>query len=86
MWFAARLQSMGVSQRDLSAKSGITQADLSRYQNRKQYPKANNLKALSEALEVTELELMIGLGVLDIEPPKSRKFLTGSKVIFPEQR
>ena len=82
-WFQDRLTKLDTTQTELSKQSGISASDISRYISRKQYPRMSQLKKLADALDVNEIELMVGLGVIDgAKPPVIRKSKFGASVKF----
>ena len=68
-FFLSRYEELGMSQTEIARKSGITEADMSRYKQQKARPRLDQIERLCEALEVDALTLLIGIGALD---PKGR--------------
>lgn len=62
MAFAKNLRkirlSKGITQAELSKKTGISQVQISYYENARRTPRIELLKAIAEALEVTTDELL----------------------------
>lgn len=78
-WFQSRLDALGLTQTQFSERSGITQADVSRYKSQKQFPRITQLDVLAEALDCNVVELLIGLGAIDPDAPTTPKFSKGKR-------
>ena len=79
-WFQSRLDELGMTQKELAEKSGIIQADVSRYKNQKQLPRITQLDRLAEVLDVNIVELLIGLGAIDPDAPTTPKVKKGKRI------
>lgn len=64
-FFADQLEVLGLTQAELAERAGFTPADISRYKSQKQRPRIEHIEQLAEALEVSVLEVMVGIGAID---------------------
>lgn len=78
IWFASRLEVLGLSQEQLADRAGMSPADVSRYKQHKQRPRIDQVDRLAAALEVDVLEVLIGLGAIDPTADTTPK-ISGSK-------
>ena len=62
---------LGLTLKDLAAKSGVSVSHLGRIENAQRYPSPNVLRKIAEPLDLDENEIFSLAGYLPIEQPKT---------------